>query len=79
MLCVHPFEYLRTSISLSLLVEIHIWGHIAVFSAPLPTIVRAIHFDREKMPALSSLIDSHRIVFTLFRRSQQLIRDNICR
>ena len=67
----YPFYYLRPSV-LSLLVVTQIRGHIAV-SSPLPTTVRALHFYREKISALSSLVDSRRIVLTHARRSQQLI------
>ena len=42
-------------------------------SPPLPTAVRALHFYREKISALPSLVDSRRIVLTHARRSQQLI------
>ena len=59
--------------SLSLLVVTQIWGHIAGSSPPLPTTVRALHFYLEKISALSSLVDSRRIVLTHARRSQQLI------
>ena len=59
--------------SLSLLVVTQIRGHIAGSSPPLPTTVRALHFYREKISALSSLVDSRRIVLTHARRSQQLI------
>ena len=61
--------------SLSLPVVTQIGGHIAGSSSPLPTInrVRALHFYREKLSALSSLVDSRRIVLTHGRRSQQLI------
>ena len=70
----HPIYYLRHSI-LSLPVVTQIGGHIAGSSSPLPTInrVRALHFYREKLSALSSLVDSRRIVLTHGRRSQQLI------
>ena len=68
----HPIYYLRPSI-LSLLVATQIRGHIAGSSSPLPTTVRALHFDREKMSALSSLVGSRRIVLTHARSSQQLI------
>ena len=47
---------------LSLLVVTQIRGHIAGSSPPLPTTVRALHFYREKISALSSLVDSRRIV-----------------
>ena len=59
--------------SLSLLVATQIRGHIAGSSPPLPTTVRALHFFREKISALSSLVDSRRIVLTHARLSQQLI------
>ena len=62
-----PFHYL------SLLVATQIRGHIAGSSPLLPTTVRALHFYREKISALSSLVDSRRIVLTHARRSQQLI------
>ena len=57
----------------SLLVATQIRGHIAGSSPPLPTTVRALHFFREKISALSSLVDSRRIVLTHARLSQQLI------
>ena len=63
---------LRPSV-LSLLVVTQIRGRIAGSSPPLPTTVRALHFYREKISALSCLVDSHRIVLTHARRSQQLI------
>ena len=68
----HPIHYLRPSI-LSLLVVTQIRGHIAGSSPPLPTTVRALHFYPEKISALSSLVNSRRIVLTHNRRSQQLI------
>ena len=52
--------YLRPSI-LSLLVVTQIRGHIAGSSPPLPTTVRALHFYRENISALSSLVDSRRV------------------
>ena len=60
---------------LSLLVVTQIRGHKAGCSSPLPTTVRALHFFRDKISALSSLVDSRRIVLThaLNRCSQQLI------
>ena len=59
---------------LSLLVVTQIRGHLAGSSPPLPTTVRALHFYREKLSALSSLVHSRRIiVLTHARRSQQLI------
>ena len=48
-------------------------GHIAGSSPPHPTTVRALHFYREKILALSSLVDSRRTVLTHASRSQQLI------
>ena len=48
-------------------------GHIAGSSSPLLTTVRALHFIRENISALSSLVDSRRLVLTHARRSQQLI------
>ena len=68
----HPIYYLRPSI-LSLLVVTQIRGHIAGSSLPLPNTVSALHFYRENISALSSLVDSRRIVLTHARRSQQLI------
>ena len=59
--------------SLSLLVVTQIRGHIAGSSPLLPITVRAFHFFREKISALSSLVHSRRIVLTHARRSQQLI------
>ena len=50
-----PFYYL------SLLVVTQIRGHIADSSPPLPTTARALHLYREKISALSSLVDSRRI------------------
>ena len=48
-------------------------GHIEGSSPPLPTTVHTLHFYRDKISALSSLVDSRRIVLTHARRSQQLI------
>ena len=59
--------------SLSLLVVTQIRGHIVGSSPHLPTTVRALHFYREKISAVSSLVDSRRIVLTHARLSQQLI------
>ena len=59
--------------SLSLLIVTQIRGHIAGSFPPLPATVRALHFYREKISALSSLVDSRRIVLTHARRSDQLI------
>ena len=73
----HPIYYLRPY-SLSLLVVTQIRGHIAGSSPPLPTAVRALHFYREKISALSSLVDSRRIMLTHARRSQQLILLHLC-
>ena len=64
---------LSSPFSLCLLVVTQIRGHIAASSSPLPTTVRALHFYRKKISALSSLVDSRRIVPTHARRSQQLI------
>ena len=71
--------YLRPSFSPSLLVVTQIGDHIADSSSPLPTTVRAFHFYREKISALSSLVDSRRIVLTHVRRSQQLILFYFCK
>ena len=65
------FIILRPSV-LSLLVVTQMRGHIAGSFPPLPTAVRALHFYREKISALSSLVDSRRTVLTHARRSQQL-------
>ena len=51
------FASLRSSRSLCLLVVSHIRGHISGSSPPLPTTVRALHFYRENISALSSLVD----------------------
>ena len=61
--------------SLSLLVVTQIRGHISGSAPPLPTTVRALHFCRENIPAISSLVDSRRIVLThaIIRCFQQLI------
>ena len=54
-------------------------GHIAGSSPPPSPLqlslrtVRALHFCREEISALSSLVDSRRIVLTHARRSQQLL------
>ena len=71
----HPISYLRPNFSPSLLVIVvtQIRGHIAGSSPPIPTTVRALHFYREKILAVSSLVDSRRIVLTHARHSQQLI------
>ena len=45
----------------SLLVVTQIRGHIAGSSPPLPTTVRALHFYREEISALPSLVDSRRL------------------
>ena len=68
----HPIYYLRPSF-LSLLVATQIRGHTADSSPPLPTAVRDLRFYRDKISALSSLVDSRRIVLIRARRSQQLI------
>ena len=74
MMCIfsHLIYHLRPSV-LSLLVVTQIRGHIAGSSPRLPSTVRALHFYREKISALSSLVDSRRVVLTHARRSQQLI------
>ena len=60
--------------SLSLLVVTQIRCHIAGSSPPLPTTVRALHFYREKISALSSPSSTRvQLCFTHARRSQQLI------
>ena len=64
-----PFIVFALSVSLYLLFATQIRGHIAGSSAPLPSTVRALHFYREKISALSSLADSRRIVLTHARRS----------
>ena len=48
-------------------------SHSRLFSPVTHTAVRALHFNREKVPALSPLVDSRRIVLTHARRSQRLI------
>ena len=67
-----PFIIFNLLLSLSLLVATQIWGHIAGSSPPLPTTVCALQFYREKISALSSPVDSRRIVLSHARRSQQL-------
>ena len=69
----YPVYYLRPSNCplTPTVVVTQIRGHIAG-SSPLPTTVRALHFYREKISALSSLVDSRRIVLAHARRSQQL-------
>ena len=69
----HPIYYLRPSILSLQLVVTQIRGHIAGSSPPLPTAVRALHFYREKLSALSCLVDSRRIVLPYTRHSPQLI------
>ena len=54
-------------LSPSLLVVTQIRGHIAGSSPPLPTTVGALHSYRENISALSSLVDSRRIVLTYAR------------
>ena len=62
--------------SLSLLVVAQIRGHMAGSSPPIATTVRALHFYREKISALSSLVDSHRIVLThTYTRKRRLNED----
>ena len=62
-------SHLLTSPFSPSLVATQIRGHIAGSSLPLPTTVRALHFYREKISALSSLVDSRRIVLIHARRS----------
>ena len=59
------FSHLLSSLfySLSLLVVTQIRGHIAG-SSPLTTTVRALHFHREKISALPSLVDSRQELYT---------------
>ena len=71
----NPLIYLRPSFlspSYSVVVT-QIRGHIAGSFPPFPTTVRALPFYREKISALSCLVDSRRTVLTHARRSQQLI------
>ena len=53
-----PFIFFTPSFSLSLLVVIQIRGQVAGSSPLLPTTVRALHFYRDKISALSFLVDS---------------------
>ena len=66
---VHSIYYLHPSFSLSLPVVTQIRGQITGSSPSLSTTVRALHFYRDKISALSSLVDSRRIVLTHARRS----------
>ena len=68
-----PISFIIFALLFSLPPITQIRGRIASSFPPLPTTVRSLHFYREKNPALSSLVDSHRIVLTHARRSQQLI------
>ena len=68
----HPTYYLRPYI-ISLLVVTQIRGSRSRLFSPLSSTVRALHFYREKISALSSLVDSRRVVLTHARRTQQLI------
>ena len=68
-----PIPFIFFALLFSLLVVPQIRGHVAGSSPPLPSTVRALHFFRDKISALSSLVDSRRIVLTHDRRSQQLI------
>ena len=68
-----PFILSSPFYSLSLLVVTQIRGHTAGSAPPLPATVRGLHFYHEKISALSSLVDSRRIVLTHARRSQQLV------
>ena len=63
----------------ALLVVTQIRGHMAASPPPLPATVRALHFCCEKISALSSLVDSRRIVLTHARRFQQLILFYFCK
>ena len=69
----HPIYYICPSFSPSLLVVTQIRGHTAGSCPPLPTRVRALHSYLENISALSSLVDSRRVVHTHARRSQQLL------
>ena len=60
----HPIYYICPSFSPSLLVVTQIRGHTAGSCPPLPTRVRALHSYLENISALSSLVDSRRIVLT---------------
>ena len=68
----HPIYYLPLLFSLPPSLNSDPGSHGRLFF-PLSTTVRALHFYREKISALSSLVDSRRIVLTHARRSQQLI------
>ena len=63
------FSVVFALLFLSLLVVAQIRGHIAGSFPSLPTTVRALHFYRDNILALSSLADSHRIVLTHALRS----------
>ena len=67
-----PIPFIVLLIFLSLVVA-QFRGHIAGPSPRLPTTVRALHFYREKISAIFSIVGSRRIVLTHARRSQQLI------
>ena len=59
----HPVYYLRPSIlSLLVLVVTQIGVTSQALLPPLPTMLCALHFYRDKISALSSLVDSRRIV-----------------
>ena len=62
----HPVYSRRPSFSLPLLYSRNSdpGGHIAGSSPPLLTTVRALHFFREKIPALCSVVDSRRSALT---------------
>ena len=68
-----PFILFALLFSLFLQVVTQIRGHTAGSSPPLPTTVRALHFHHDEISAVSSLVDSRRIVLTHAGRSQQLI------
>ena len=67
--------FYRRPCSLSLLAVAQIRGLVADSSRPPSTTVRALHFYREKIPALSSLVGKRRIVLAhaINRRSQQIV------
>lgn len=64
--CFHPIHYLRpyfpAPCSLLLIVGTQIRGHIVDSFPPFATAVRALHFCRDENSALSSLVDSGRLM-----------------
>ena len=75
----HPIYYLGPSFSLPPSRTSDPGSHSRLFPPPRhPTTVRVLHFYREKKSALSSLVDSRRIVPTHARRSQQLVHLYFC-